>query len=917
MAKAFSSVPQAPFVRLDFRDRSLLYRSATEIVETREAEGVRACLDRLRGRQAAGFLSYEASHGLEPKLVSIARAARPSDPPLVWFGLFETVEPAPPLPPAQGAWAGQPKPAISFEHYRDAVEQIRGLIAEGDVYQVNFTFPCSVATAGSPLALYAQLRTRAQASWSALVFTGTHWLLSLSPELFFTLEDRKVTCRPMKGTAPPGSDPQSLRDDPKNRAENLMIVDLIRNDLSRVSEPGTVKVEELFQVEEYPTLFQMTSTVTAQLQPGLDAIDVLEAAFPCGSVTGAPKIRAMERIDALEKVAPRGPYTGSIGHIAATGEAEFNVVIRTLVLDAQATTGRLNVGSGIVFDSDAGSEWEECLQKAAFVQSPAEFALFETFAWGPDGNPLVGRHLDRLQRSAHIFEFDFDRTAIESELNAIRSRLSANIRLKITLEKSGQIQCESSSMPDPIEEPVKVAIVERTLPADDFRLAHKTTDRGFYDEARARAGTFEVLFVDQEGFLTEGSFTNLFVPRGEQLLTPPLRRGLLPGILREHLLESGRAAEADLRPADLEDGFFIGNSLRELIPAVIETSPPLVIGRENFVTGGIMTAKRKLGPFEVEPIGLGCMSLSHAYGVPPAKEHAIELLNRALDLGYNLFDTAALYGFGANEELIGEAVAHRRSEFVLASKCGMTGVDGKRVIDGRPETLRRTLEDALRRLRTDVIDLYYLHRWDKAVPIEESIGAMAKFVEEGKVRALGLSEVSATTLRKAHAVHPIAAVQNEYSLWSRNVELGVLQATKELGAALVCFSPVGRGFLAGSVPNHDSLAPADIRRGMPRFQPENLGRNLNLYEELAKMAAKLGCTPAQLSLAWVLSRGDHVIAIPGTTSIAHLEENFAARDLEMGTDVLERIDQLFAPGAAAGPRYPAATLAEIDTEEFA
>jgi hypothetical protein len=330
-----------------------------------------------------------------------------------------------------------------------------------------------------------------------------------------------------------------------------------------------------------------------------------------------------------------------------------------------------------------------------------------------------------------------------------------------------------------------------------------------------------------------------------------------------------------------------------------------------------MTAKRKLGPFEVEPIGLGCMSLSHAYGVPPAREHSIQLLNRALDLGYNLLDTAALYGFGANEELIGEAVAHRRSEFVLASKCGMTGVDGKRVIDGRPETLRRTLEEALRRLRTDVIDLYYLHRWDKAVPIEASIGAMADFVAEGKVRALGISEVSANTLRKAHAVHPIAAVQNEYSLWSRNVELGVLQATKELGAALVCFSPVGRGFLAGSVRSHDSLASADIRRGMPRFQPENLDRNLDLYEELATIAAELGCTPAQLSLAWVLSRGDHVIAIPGTTSIAHLEENLAARDLEIGGDVLARIDELFAPGAAAGPRYPAATLAEIDTEEFA
>src|SRR5687767_9624607 len=203
-----------------------------------------------------------------------------------------------------------------------------------------------------------------------------------------------------------------------------------------------------------------------------------------------------------------------------------------------------------------------------------------------------------------------------------------------------------------------------------------------------------------------------------------------------------------------------------------------------------MVAKRRLGPFTVHPIGLGCMSLSHAYGTPPAAADATRLLNRALDLGYDLIDTAALYGFGANERLIGEAIGHRRSEFVLASKCGMTGVDGRRVIDGRPETLRRTLDESLARLRTDVIDLYYLHRWDKSVPIEESIGEMARFVEQGKVRALGLSEVSAATLRKANSVHPIAAVQNEYSPWSRNVELAVLDATRELGAALVCFSPI-------------------------------------------------------------------------------------------------------------------------------
>jgi aryl-alcohol dehydrogenase-like predicted oxidoreductase len=329
-----------------------------------------------------------------------------------------------------------------------------------------------------------------------------------------------------------------------------------------------------------------------------------------------------------------------------------------------------------------------------------------------------------------------------------------------------------------------------------------------------------------------------------------------------------------------------------------------------------MAEKRRIGPFAVEAIGLGCMSLSHAYGTPPDEAHATLLLNRALDLGYDHLDSAALYGFGANERLIGNALADRRSEYLLASKCGMTGVDGKRVIDGRPEVLLRTVDEALQRLRTDIIDLYYLHRWDRKVPIEDSVGALAQLVAAGKVRAIGLSEVSAATLRKAHAVHPIAAVQNEYSPWSRNVELGVLDATRELGAALVCFSPTARGFLAGSVRSTDGLAQNDLRRSMPRFQADNLGRNLEIYARFEAIARKVVCTPAQLSLAWLLSRGDHVVAIPGTTSFQHLDENFAAREIALPAGVQAEIDELTRPGAFAGARYGDATLAEIDTEEF-
>jgi aryl-alcohol dehydrogenase-like predicted oxidoreductase len=327
-----------------------------------------------------------------------------------------------------------------------------------------------------------------------------------------------------------------------------------------------------------------------------------------------------------------------------------------------------------------------------------------------------------------------------------------------------------------------------------------------------------------------------------------------------------------------------------------------------------MSGRRRIGPFDVPAVGLGCMSLSHAYGTPPDADAAEKVLHAALDMGCTFLDTAALYGFGANEALIGNVLKGRRGEYVLASKCGMTGVDGKRVIDGRPATLKKTCDESLARLKTDVIDLYYLHRWDKQVPIEDSVGALADLVRAGKVKTIGLSEVSAATLRKAHAVHPIAALQSEYSLWTRNPEIATLAACKELGTAFVAFSPVGRGFLAGALRDAATLESRDIRRGMPRFQGENFAANLALLDGLAALAHKTGHSLAQLSLAWVLSRGPHVVAIPGTTSLFHLAEDFAAHDLVLDPTILTRLDALINPGTVHGRRYNAATESEIDTE---
>jgi aryl-alcohol dehydrogenase-like predicted oxidoreductase len=330
--------------------------------------------------------------------------------------------------------------------------------------------------------------------------------------------------------------------------------------------------------------------------------------------------------------------------------------------------------------------------------------------------------------------------------------------------------------------------------------------------------------------------------------------------------------------------------------------------------------QRTIGPFQVSAIGLGCMNLSHAYGAPPPTAEGEALLLEALDRGVMLFDTAALYGFGANEALVGRVLRPQRSRIVLASKGGMAGVQFdagiKRVIDGRPEAIRRNCEDSLRRLQTDHIDLYYLHRWDKQVPIEDSIGAMADLVRAGKVRAIGLSEVSAATLRRAHAVHPIAAVQSEYSLWSRNPELGVLDACRDIGASLVAFSPLARGFLTATLRDLSTLQPKDIRRGMPRFEAAHYAANLALIPPYEALAREAGCTPAQLALAWVLSRGDHVVAIPGTTSPAHLRENLGAVAVTLAPGLLARLDALINAETVSGLRYSAANRAEIDTEAF-
>lgn len=560
-----------------------LYRYPFGTVVARRMDEVRPALARLReqtsaGRHAAGFIAYEAGYALDPAL---AGSERQGAAPLLWFGLFEgfefldLVQLGDLLGDPSGAWFGRPQPRTGRDSYLAAAAQVREHLFAGDFYQANLTFGCDVPLLGSPLAAYARLRQAASAGWGGLLRHPDGWILSLSPEQFFTIRSGVVEARPMKGTAPRRGDPaadaaeaQVLAADPKQRAENLMIVDLLRNDLARIAETGSVEVPELFRVETYPTVHQLVSRITARLRVGLGPVDVIETIFPCGSITGAPKISAMQHLARLEPE-PRGLYTGSMGWIEPGGDCAFNVMIRTLELQDGGATARLGLGSGLVVDSIAADEWAECLLKGEFVSRAAEMPdLIETMRFDPeDGIAELDRHLERLRGSAESLGFHFDHHAARNELQAATFGKKRTSTARLLLSPTGAMAIEVKPIERHGQEPVTVEL--RPLPVDpaDPRLRFKTTDRRFYDDSRRDSAAFEVVFTDPQGFITEGSFTTVFVERDGRLLTPPLGRGLLPGILRSSLIDSGRAMEADLRPDDLADGFFVGNMVRGLIPA--------------------------------------------------------------------------------------------------------------------------------------------------------------------------------------------------------------------------------------------------------------------------------------------------------------------------------------------------------------
>ncbi|ASK89904.1 aminodeoxychorismate synthase component I [Sphingorhabdus sp. SMR4y] len=611
----------SPFVLLDDARAcdaapARLYRDPVDIVRADKMEDLEACFAaltraRLAGQHVAGYLSYEAGLALEGRLQGKIPENLPA--PLLWFGIFKNyIQLAPEavaesLPDRNGAWLGQLEPAISRTAYEAAFKKVQNYILSGDIYQANLTFRAEMDFSGHPLALYAAIRDRAQAGYGGVVHDGANWMLSFSPELFFALKDGRITAKPMKGTAARLADSEAdaqvqaqLHGDPKQRSENLMIVDLLRNDLSRVARRGSVAVPHLFQIESYPTIHQMTSTVTAQLRDGLDAVDVIRQIFPCGSITGAPKIRAMEIIDELESAAggtagehgPRGIYCGSIGRIDAAdaqgrSDAAFNVAIRTFFLKSGKERLSIGLGSGIVADSDGEDEWRECLAKGRFAKVDANAGgnaggnigadsgrghrvdLIETMAFDPaSGIARLEAHLERMKTSAATLQFEFDRHAARNAIQAITFHQESPAMVRLHLGPSGALAIELKPMPEPQDGPVQCQLVPMQADPRDFRLHHKTSDRRVYAVEGLGEGVHPI-FVDGEGFVTEGAIWNVFVERDGLLLTPRLERGVLPGVLRAELLESGQAVEADLTAEDMAGGFLVGNSVRGLVQAVV------------------------------------------------------------------------------------------------------------------------------------------------------------------------------------------------------------------------------------------------------------------------------------------------------------------------------------------------------------
>ncbi|MCC6203285.1 MAG: aminodeoxychorismate synthase component I [Gammaproteobacteria bacterium] len=528
----------------------------------------------------AGLLRYEAAPAFDPALCVHHSGAGP----LLWFGVYRKAHRVVPMPVVNGdaaiadlRWSA----SMQEPEYCAAIARIKEYIAAGDTYQVNYTLRLSAAFRGDPLALFGCLVAAQPKCYGAYLDCGDEVICSVSPELFFRLDGDHLTFKPMKGTVrrgpyavPDAAQARWLRASPKNRAENLMIVDMIRNDASRIAEPGSVAVPRLFEVERYPTLWQMTSTVTARTDASVAAI--LDATFPCASITGAPKVRTMQIIHELEAT-PRGIYTGAIGYLAPEREAQFNVAIRTVAIDRARGEACYGTGGGIVADSEAVAEYNECRAKGLVLIAAAQpFALLETLRWTPnEGFHLLREHLDRLSASAAYFDISLDAAAVPAALAAAVAGSDGAQRVRLLVDRSGRISTETQPFtPSAATSVLRVALAPEPISSSDVFLYHKTTRRAVYEAARAaRPDCDEVLLWNERGELTEFTTGNLLVQRGATTITPPHSCGLLAGTERRALLDRGELHEAVIHRDELPacDALYFINSVRGRIRVQVIT----------------------------------------------------------------------------------------------------------------------------------------------------------------------------------------------------------------------------------------------------------------------------------------------------------------------------------------------------------
>ncbi|HEX8146662.1 MAG TPA: aminodeoxychorismate synthase component I [Pyrinomonadaceae bacterium] len=557
--------PDTPAAVLDFADDCraggrAFFTDPVEIVSARTREEVRPALGRVEraaaeGLYAVGFVAYEAAPAFDRALAVKTAAA---DLPLLWFGIFE--RPSDVRTSAGGFRVSGWTPSVTRAEYESNVEAVREAIARGDTYQVNYTLRLRARFEGDDFAFYERLRAAQRTRLGAYVNAGRFRVLSASPELFFRREGRRVETRPMKGTAARGRWKEEdeaaaarLTASEKEQAENLMIVDLLRNDLGRVAETGAVKVEKLFRVERYPTVLQMTSTVAATLREGVTLEELFAALFPCGSVTGAPKVSTTRIIAALED-SPRGVYCGAVGFVAPGGDAAFNVAIRTVVVDKETGEAVYGVGGGVTWDSTPGGEYAEVLEKAKLLAEDApDFELLETMRLDESGYRLLEGHLARLESSADYFDIPVNVAGVREALaRHAEEHKGAPRRVRLLVSAEGRARVESQPLEELPPGPPEVALALTPLKKSDRFLCHKTTNRGQYEARRAeRPGAFDVLLWNEEGELTEFTNGNVVVELEGKRWTPPRACGLLAGTFRAELLRTGEVEERVLSKDDL------------------------------------------------------------------------------------------------------------------------------------------------------------------------------------------------------------------------------------------------------------------------------------------------------------------------------------------------------------------------------